>query len=79
MGVGHVEFREGLAEALPVSNEWADLVISNGVMNLFPDKLAGLGEMARVLKPGGRLQVGDILVQRPVSDGARRNIDLWKG
>jgi len=79
MGASHVEFREGFAEALPVPDRWADVVISNGVMNLFPDKLAGLHEMARVLKPGGRLQIGDILVQKPVGDGARRNIDLWKG
>ena len=79
MGADHVEFREGLAEALPVADAWADLVISNGVMNLFPDKLAGLGEMARVLRPGGRLQIGDILVQKPVGEGAKRNIDLWKG
>lgn len=79
MGAQHVEFREGLAESLPVEDEWADVVISNGVLNLFPDKVAGLGEMARVLKPGGRLQIGDILVQSPVGDGARRNIDLWKG
>jgi SAM-dependent methyltransferase len=55
------------------------VVISNGVLNLFPDKLAGLGEMARVLKPGGRLQIGDILVEKSVGDGAKRNIDLWKG
>jgi arsenite methyltransferase len=79
MAAPHVEFREGFAESLPVADAWADVVISNGVMNLFPDKLAGLGEMARVLKPGGRLQIGDILVQKPVGDGARRNIDLWKG
>ena len=79
MAVGHVEFREGFAESLPVPDEWADVVISNGVMNLFPDKLAGLREMARVLKPGGRLQIGDILVQKAVGDGAKRNIDLWKG
>ncbi len=79
MGAAHVEFREGLAEALPVPDEWADVVISNGVMNLFPDKVAGLGEMARVLKPGGRLQIGDILVQKAVGEGAKRNIDLWKG
>ena len=58
---------------------WADVVISNGVLNLFPDKLAGLQEMARVLKPGGRLQIGDILVQRSVGDKAKRDIDLWKG
>jgi SAM-dependent methyltransferase len=79
MRAEHVDFREGLAEALPVDDGWADVVISNGVMNLFPDKLAGLGEIARVLKPGGRLQVGDILVQKPVGEGGKRNIDLWKG
>ncbi len=79
MGGRNVEFREGYAEALPVDDGWADVVISNGVMNLFPDKLAGLAEMARVLRPGGRLQIGDILVQKPVSEGTKRNIDLWKG
>jgi ubiquinone/menaquinone biosynthesis C-methylase UbiE len=79
MGADHVEFREGVAEALPIPDGWADVVISNGVMNLFPDKLAGLGEMARVLKPGGRLQIGDILVQKAVGQDAKRNIDLWKG
>ncbi len=79
MGASHVEFREGLAESLPVPDGWADVVISNGVLNLFPDKLAGLGEMARVLRPGGRLQLADILVQKPVGEGARRDIDLWKG
>jgi SAM-dependent methyltransferase len=78
-GLDNVEFRHGVAEALPVPDAWADVVVSNGVLNLFPDKLAGLGEMARVLKPGGRLQVGDILVERSVGDGAKRNIDLWKG
>ena len=79
MGASNAEFRSGYAEALPVEDAWADVVISNGVMNLFPDKMAGLGEMARVLRPGGRLQIGDILVQKAVSDGAKRNIDLWKG
>lgn len=74
-----VDFRDGLAESLPVEDGWADVVISNGVVNLFPDKMAGLREMSRVLKPGGRLQVGDILVQKPVGEGAKRNIDLWKG
>jgi SAM-dependent methyltransferase len=78
-GVGNVRFHEGLAESLPVADGWADVVISNGVLNLFPDKLAGLREMARVLKPGGRLQVGDILVQRSVGDKAKRDINLWKG
>jgi arsenite methyltransferase len=79
MGATNVEFREGLAEALPVDDGWADVIISNGVLNLFPDKVAGLGEMARVLRPGGRLQIGDILVDRTVPEGAKRNIDLWKG
>lgn len=78
-GASNVEFRSGLAEALPVEDGWADLVISNGVVNLFPDKLAGLQEMARVLKPEGRLQVGDILVQKAIGPGGKRNIDLWKG
>ena len=74
-----VEFREGTAEALPVDDGWADVVISNGVLNLLPDKNVGLAEMARVLKPGGRLQIGDILVQHPVPESARRQIDLWTG
>jgi SAM-dependent methyltransferase len=79
MGATNVEFLEGYAEALPADDEWADVIISNGVLNLFPDKLAGLQEMARVLRPGGRLQIGDIVVEKPVSPGAKRNIDLWKG
>jgi SAM-dependent methyltransferase len=78
-GAQNVDFRAGYAEALPVEDAWADVVISNGVLNLFPDKLAGLQEMARVLAPSGRLQIGDILVQKPVGEGAKRNIDLWKG
>jgi arsenite methyltransferase len=79
LGATNVEFRHGFAEALPVPNGWADVVISNGVLNLFPDKTAGLTEMLRVLRPGGRLQIGDILVQKAVGDGGKRNIDLWKG
>jgi arsenite methyltransferase len=78
-GLGNVTFREGYGEALPVYSDWADMVISNGVLNLFPDKLAGLQEMARVLKPGGRLQIGDILVQKAVPESAKRKIDLWTG
>lgn len=77
--VHNVKFRQGLAESLPVADTWADVVISNGVLNLFPDKLAGLEEMARVLKPGGRLQIGDILVQRAVPESGKRDINLWKG
>jgi SAM-dependent methyltransferase len=75
----NVEFLEGFAEDLPVSDGWADIVISNGVLNLMPDKAAALKEMARVLKPGGRLQIGDILVQKAVPDSAKRRIDLWTG
>lgn len=75
----NVTFHEGYAEALPVLDGWADVVISNGVLNLVPDKAAALAEMARVLRPGGRLQIGDILVQRPVPESAKRKIDLWTG
>jgi arsenite methyltransferase len=78
-GLDNVEFCHGFAEELPVPNEWADVVISNGVLNLFPDKTAGLGEMARILKPAGRLQIGDILVGKAVPEGAKRDIELWKG
>ena len=78
-GISNVDFRQGLAEALPIENDWADVVISNGVVNLFPDKLAGFQEIARVLKPGGRLQMGDILVQKAVPASGKRDIGLWKG
>ena len=77
--VQNIEFQQGLAESLPVADNWADVVISNGVLNLFPDKLAGLREMARVLKPGGRLQIGDILVQKAVPENGKKDISLWKG
>jgi SAM-dependent methyltransferase len=79
IGATTVDFREGYAEALPVPDGWADVVISNGVLNLFPDKNLGLREMARVLKPRGRLQIADILVSKAVPASAKRNIDLWKG
>lgn len=78
-GLGNVEFREGLAETLPVPDSWADVVISNGVLNLMPDKSIGLKEMARVLKPAGRLQIADILAQKAVPEGAKRDIALWTG
>ena len=78
-GLRNVEFRKGLAEALPVPDGWADVVISNGVLNLMPDKSAALKEMARVLKPTGRLQMADILVQKPVPEDARNDISLWTG
>jgi arsenite methyltransferase len=78
-GCANVTFREGYAEALPVPDGWADVVISNGALNLVPDKAVALSEMARVLKPGGRAQIADILVQRPVPRSAKRQIDLWTG
>jgi SAM-dependent methyltransferase len=74
-----LRFRQGYLEELPVEDDWADVVISNGVVNLCPDKLRAFREMHRVLKPGGRLQIGDILVHKPVSDSARQKIDLWTG
>jgi arsenite methyltransferase len=78
-GMTNVEFREGFGESLPVEDGWAEVVISNGVLNLMPDKDAALREMARVLKPGGRLQIGDILVQKPVPQNAKEDIALWTG
>lgn len=78
-GIDNVEFKQGYGEELPVPDGWADVVISNGVLNLMPDKSAGLLEIARVLKAGGRLQIGDILVHKPVPASAKRKIDLWTG
>jgi len=79
LGYDHVEFREGLAEALPVDDGWADVVISNGVINLCADKRAVFAEIRRVLRPGGRLQFADIANGRPVPPEALRDIDLWTG
>jgi SAM-dependent methyltransferase len=78
-GIDNVEFREAFMEALPVPDNWADAVISNGVLNLTPDKQKAVGEMFRVLRPGGRLQIGDILVNREVPEEAKKKIDLWTG
>ncbi len=78
-GISNVEFREGYMEELPVPDGWADVVISNGVLNLTPDKQKAVGEMFRVLRPGGRLQVADILVDREVPEGAKKRIELWTG
>ena len=78
-GLTNVEFRQGYGEAMPVPDGWAGLVISNGVLNIIPDKAAALGEMARVLRPGGRLQIGDILVQKEVPQAAKDDIALWTG
>jgi arsenite methyltransferase len=77
MNLGHVEFREGIAESLPVQDGWADVVISNGVINLCADKRQVFAEIRRVLRPGGRLQFADIANGKPVPEAAIRNVDLW--
>jgi len=79
LGFAHVEFRDGFAEALPVDDGWADVVISNGVINLCADKQAVFAEIRRVLRPGGALQFADIANGRPVPPEALRDIDLWTG
>ena len=79
LGLGNVEFREGFAEAIPTDEAWADVVISNGVINLCADKHAVFAEIRRVLRPGGVLQFADIANGRPVPPEALRDIDLWTG
>ncbi len=79
MGMTHVEFREAFIEQLPLPDDFADVLISNGVLNLTLDKVDTLREWARVLKPGGRLQIGDILVSRKVPESALDDISLWTG
>jgi arsenite methyltransferase len=79
MGVTNVEFVEGEAERLPFADESFDVVVSNGVIDLIPDKDAVFGELHRLLTPGGRLQIADVTIQNPVSAEGRRNIDLWTG
>jgi arsenite methyltransferase len=77
MGLTNVEFRAGLVEEMPVEDAWADVVISNGVINLCADKKKAFEEIWRVLRPGGRLQFADIANGKPVPEAAIRNIDLW--
>src|SRR5438067_4572887 len=79
LGFAHVEFREGLAESLPVQDGWADAVISNGVINLCADKRAVFDEIRRFRKPGGWCQYADIAKRRTVPPEALRDIDLWTG
>ncbi len=77
MGLGQVEFRYGFAEELPVPDASVDVAISNGVINLCPDKYKAFEEVFRTLKPGGRLYLADIVVHKPVPDSAKANVDLW--
>ena len=79
LGLDHVTFVEGIAEALPVEDGWADAVISNGVFNLCPDKRTVFDEVFRVLRPGGTLQFADIASSRAVPEEVMREIDLWTG
>ena len=77
LGLDQLEYRHGYMESLPVPDGWADLVISNGVVNLAPDKDRVFKEIFRVLRPGGRIQIADITVEKEIPEGARRDIDLW--
>lgn len=79
LGLPNVDFRDGLLEEMPVEDGWADVVVSNGVINLCPDKRAVFGEIRRVLRPGGYLQFADIANGKPVPTEALRDIDLWTG
>jgi SAM-dependent methyltransferase len=79
MGAANVEFVESEAERLPFADASFDAVISNGVIDLVPDKDAVFGELYRVLTPGGRIQIADVTIQNPVSEEGRRKIDLWTG
>jgi len=79
LGLTNIEFREGFIEEPPIEDGWADVVISNGVFNLCPDKLGVYRQVHRVLRPGGRMTVADICVETPVPEEAMRDIDLWTG
>jgi SAM-dependent methyltransferase len=78
-GLTNVDVREGDATSLPVDDHSVDVVISNGVLNLVPDKKRALAEIARVLKPGGRAQIADIVIGEVLPDSALGDIDLWTG
>ena len=79
MGLDHVELHESLIEHLPLDDASVDVVISNGVIDLVPDKDAVFDEIDRVLRPGGRLQFADVVIHHEVSEDARARIDLWTG
>ena len=79
LGADNVEFVEGEVERLPFADGSFDVVISNGVIDLVPDKDAVFSEIHRVLRPGGRIQIADVTIQQPVSAEGKRDIDLWTG
>jgi SAM-dependent methyltransferase len=78
-GFANVEFLRGYIEHAPIEDGWADVVISNGVINLCPDKLGVCREIARMLRPGGRMMIADICIDKPIPESALRDIDLWTG
>jgi SAM-dependent methyltransferase len=78
-GLNHVEVRKADATALPFADASVDVIISNGVLNLVPEKEKAYAEIRRVLRPGGRLQLGDIVLDVELGEDTRRNIDLWTG
>ena len=79
IGLANVELHESLIEALPLADASVDVVISNGVIDLVPDEDAVFDEIDRVLRPGGRLQIADVVIHTEVSEDARKRIDLWTG
>jgi ubiquinone/menaquinone biosynthesis C-methylase UbiE len=79
MGLGNVDVREGAMEALPLDDGSVDVVISNGVFNLSTDKPAVFAEAYRVLRPGGRMVVADMLLVTDLPQGVRDNPKLWSG
>jgi len=79
MGLTNVELHETLIEQLPLEDASVDVIISNGVLDLVPDKDAVMDEIDRVLRPGGRVQLADVVIHREVSEDARGRIDLWTG
>jgi ubiquinone/menaquinone biosynthesis C-methylase UbiE len=79
LGLTNVDPRIGYAEELPIGEASVDVVISNGVINLTPDKVTVMEEIRRILKPGGRIQIADIVVHREVPQEAKDDIELWSG
>lgn len=78
-GLDNVDVRLADATALPLPDASVDVVISNGVLNLVPEKARAFAEIVRVLRPGGRLQLADIVVEAELGEEVRRNIELWTG
>lgn len=76
-GAANVRVVEGNAESIPLPDESIDVVTSNGVLNLVPNKTRAFEEIVRVLRPGGRVQIADIVVSKPIGESSRANPKLW--